>query len=218
MCGRYRRCSDKQRIAEAFAVNAGLEDLYLEPEDNIAPEAVPGSLQPVIRVMASGERLIEMMRWGFQRGDRKLLFNARAEGVQQVNLWRDSFLERRCIVPADSFFEWKKVESGRKPKFEITVRGGELFGMAGLWSPRRNPKTGGWEDAFVIMTVAANERMAEVHHRQPAILEASDFSVYLAPSLPPPVHLLKSSPGDEMTIAAAGADVTAGTQANLFRG
>ena len=74
MCGRYKRRSDKQRIAEAFHVSIGLDELNLHPEEDIAP----GSVQPVI-FENDGERQIEMMRWGFKLPDR-LLFNARSEG------------------------------------------------------------------------------------------------------------------------------------------
>src|ERR1700739_5126637 len=129
MCGRYRRRSDKQRIAEAFEVGTGLEELYLEPDDDIAP----GSMQPVVLKNQSGEREIELMRLGFKTPDR-LLFNARSEGITTANFWKDSFNKRRCIVPADSFYEWQKVRSGKKPKFEFMVPGREPFGMAGVWS------------------------------------------------------------------------------------
>ncbi len=77
MFGRYRRQSDKQRIADAFEVTAGLDELELGPDDDIAP----GSVQPVVSVNADGQRQIELMRWGFKLPDR-LLFNARSEGIE----------------------------------------------------------------------------------------------------------------------------------------
>jgi hypothetical protein len=107
MCGRYRRRSDKQWIAELFAASADLEELYFGPEDDVAP----GSMQPVIRINSRGERKIVLMRWGFKREDGKLLFNARAESINDVNFWKKSFSLRRCIVPADSFYEWVRPES-----------------------------------------------------------------------------------------------------------
>ncbi len=106
MCGRYRRKSDKQRIAEAFSISTGLEELYLEPEDDIAP----GSMQPVVLINEDGERQLELMRWGFKLPDR-LLFNVRSEGIDTANFWKESFRERRCIVPADRFYEWVRPES-----------------------------------------------------------------------------------------------------------
>lgn len=77
MCGRYRRRSDKQRIAEAFQISAGLEELYVTAEDDTAP----GSIQPVVHINKDGERQIGLMRWGFKLPDR-LLFNARSEGIE----------------------------------------------------------------------------------------------------------------------------------------
>jgi hypothetical protein len=81
MCGRYRRHSDKQRIAELFAASAELEEPYFGPEDDVAP----GSVQPVLRINSRGERKISLMRWGFKREDGNLLFNARAESITDVN-------------------------------------------------------------------------------------------------------------------------------------
>jgi len=100
---------DMQRIAELFAASADLEELYFGPE-------------PVIRTDSRGGRKISLMRWGFKREDAKLLFNARAEGITDVNFWKKSFSLRRCIVPADSFFEWQKSQQGTKSKFEFTIR------------------------------------------------------------------------------------------------
>jgi putative SOS response-associated peptidase YedK len=85
------------------------------------------------------------MRWGFKREDAKLLFSARAEGITDVNFWKKSFSLRRCIVPADSFFEWEKTQQGKKPKFELTIRDRQPFDMAGLWAPWKNPKTNQWK-------------------------------------------------------------------------
>ena len=106
MCGRYRRKSDKQRIADAFEVTAGLDEIDLAPEDDIAP----GSVQPVVSVTPEGERRIELMRWGFKLPDR-LLFNARSEGIETSKFWKNAFLTGRAIVPADAIFEWVRPES-----------------------------------------------------------------------------------------------------------
>jgi hypothetical protein len=96
MCGRYRRKSDKQKIADAFRVSAGLDELDLGPDDDIAP----GSMQPVVLLDENGERQLELMRWGFKLPDR-LLFNARSEGIDSSKFWKEAFLKGRVIVPAD---------------------------------------------------------------------------------------------------------------------
>jgi putative SOS response-associated peptidase YedK len=212
MCGRYRRRSDKQRIAELFAASADLEELYFGPEDDVAP----GSVQPVIRIDSRGERKISLMRWGFKREDAKLLFNARAEGITDVNFWKKSFSLRRCIVPADSFFEWQKSQQGTKSKFEFTIRDRKPFGMAGLWSPWKNPKTNQWEDTFAIVTVDANETMAPVHDRQPVILAPRDYQEYLESTERPPIHLLRIFPDDEMRAEGIDQEPISNEQASLF--
>jgi putative SOS response-associated peptidase YedK len=135
MCGRYRRKSDKQRVAEAFGVTAGLDGLDLAPDE----DAAPGSIQPVVSINQDGERQFELMRWGFKLPDR-LLFNARSEGIETSKFWKDDFLKGRIIVPADAIFEWKEMPKGqKKPKYEFTFAGQAPFGMAGVWKLWKNP-------------------------------------------------------------------------------
>ena len=211
MCGRYQRRSDKQRIAEMFQVGVGLEELYLEPEEDIAP----GSVQPVVLTNGEGERQIEMMRWGFKLPDR-LFFNARSEGIDTAKFWSERFKSGRCIVPADTFFEWVKVRNGPKPKYEFTVPGQQPFGMAGVWSAWKNPKTEAWEDTFAIITGDANSVMRPVHDRQPIILEPREYTEYLAPTERPPIHLLRALPDEELkSLLLSKANITE-QQVNLF--
>jgi Uncharacterized conserved protein len=177
MCGRYRRKSDKQRIADAFAVSAGLEELDLTSEDDIAP----GSIQPVIAINQDGARQIELMRWGFKLPDR-LLFNARSEGIESSKFWKDSFEERRCIVPADAVFEWQQGDKGKKkPKYEIAIPGQEPFGMAGVWKLWKNPKTDRWERTFAVITGESSELVQPIHDRMTTFLQPRDYEEYLAP-------------------------------------
>lgn len=193
MCGRYRRTSDRQRIAEAFQVEEGLEELYLGPDENISP----GSVQPVIVLNEHGDRTIEQMRWGFKLPDR-LLFVARSEEILQKPFWKDRFAKSRVIVPADSFFDWKEVEKGAKPKYEFNVPGREPFGMAGVWSPWKNPKTGEWEKTFAIVTTAPNEVMQPIKERQPSILEPREYAEHLADTERPPIHLFRVLPAENL--------------------
>lgn len=212
MCGRYRRRSDKQRIADTFHTGMGLEELYLEPEDDIAP----GSIQPVILANESGEREIALMRWGFKLPD-CLLFNARSDGIQESNFWKDSFQQRRCIVPADAFFEWQQSAPGKKkPKYEITVPGREPFGMAGVWKLWKNPKTGQWERTFAVITGEPNEIIQPIHDRMTTILDPLDYAEYLAPAQRPPAHLLRILPAEDMRVQAAEAVDASNAQGLLF--
>lgn len=193
MCGRYCRRSDKQRIAEAFELGMGLDDLYLEPEDDIAPS----SLQPVIFEKRADERTLQLMRWGFKIPAR-LLFLARSEDIAAKNFWKDSFSKRRCIIPADSFYEWAKGDGRKKPKYEFTLPGREPFGMAGVWSDWKNPKTGVLESAFAILTEEPNGVMRPIHHRQPVILDPPDYREWLSESERPPAHLLRLLPDEQL--------------------
>jgi putative SOS response-associated peptidase YedK len=211
VCGRYRRRSDKQRIAEAFHVGMGLEDLYLEPNDDICP----GSIQPVVLNNPSGDRELALMRWGFKLPDR-LLFNARSDGIEQSTFWKDSFQQRRCIVPADTFFEWRQVERGKKPKYEIAVPGREPFGMAGVWKLWKNPKTSDWERTFAVITGEPNQIMQPIHDRMPAILDPRDYENYLAPAERPPIHLLRICPAEAMRAMPAGEPTVPDVQLGLF--
>ena len=212
MCGRYRRRSDKQRIAEAFQVGMGLEDLYLEPEDDIAP----GSIQPVVLANEFGEREIALMRWGFKLPDRHL-FTARSEGIDQAKFWKDSFHQRRCIVPADAIFEWQEVERGRKkPKYEVVIPGREPFGIAGVWKLWKNLKTDQWERTFAVITGEPNELIQPIHHRQTTILDPHDYGQYLAPAERPPVHLLRILPAEEMRVMRIEEAHATDSQLGLF--
>lgn len=212
MCGRYRRKSDKKRIADAFEVSTGLEELDLAPEDDIAP----GSIQPVVSVNQEGERQIELMRWGFKLPDR-FLFNARSEGIETSKFWTDSFQERRCIVPADAIFEWQQTENGKKkPKYEILIPGQEPFGMAGVWKLWENPKTRQWERTFAVITGDPSELVARIHDRMTTFVEPRDYDEYLAPSERPPVHLLRILPSEKMKATLVGASPITNRQVSLF--
>lgn len=212
MCGRYRRKSDKQRIADAFDVTAGLEDLDLRPEEDIAP----GSMQPVVSINADGERQIELMRWGFKLPDR-LLFNARSEGIDTAKFWKDAFLKGRVIVPADAIFEWKEMPKGqKKPKYEFTLRGREPFGMAGLWKLWKNPKTEQWERTFAVITGEPNELMQPIHDRMTTFLEPRDYAAYLETTGRPPLHLLRIQPADGMSATLVDRSPITNQQVSLF--
>jgi putative SOS response-associated peptidase YedK len=105
---------------------------------------------------------------------------------------------------------------GKKPKFEFAVRDRTPFGMAGLWSPWKNPKTNQWEDTFAIVTVEANETMMPVHDRQPAILAPRDYQEYLENAERPPIHLVRVFPDDEMRAEEIDQEPISNEQASLF--
>jgi putative SOS response-associated peptidase YedK len=212
VCGRFKRKSDKQKVARVFEVQSGLEEADFAPGDDLRPQ----SMQPVIYTNEAGERQIEMMRWGFKLPDR-LLFNARSEGIAQANFWRDAFLTGRGIAPGDAIFEWKIMAEGqKKPKYEITIPGQEPFGMAAVWKLWKNPKTEQWERTFAILTGEPNELVTPIHNRMTAFLEPRDYEEYLAPSERPPVHLLRILPSEKMKARLIEDSAITNRQVGLF--
>ena len=138
MCGRYYRRSDKQRIAEAFHLGT-LDDIPLEaaPSYNIAPT----TMQPAIRNNRdTGEREMVAMRWGMVPNFAKSLadfkgfstINAKAETLLSKPLWRVPFHRRRCLVPADGFYEWKRLDEKTKQPYAFALRSGEPFAFGSL--------------------------------------------------------------------------------------
>jgi putative SOS response-associated peptidase YedK len=140
MCGRYYRRSDKQRVAEALST--GLPTAFdILPSFNVAPQ----SFQPVIRLnQDTGEREFAQMRWGlvpFWSKDAKVAYstiNAKAETCGTSPAFREALRRRRCLVPADGFYEWQKLDAKNKQPYAIGLSDGSPLAFAGLWES--------WED------------------------------------------------------------------------
>lgn len=208
MCGRYYRRSDKQRIAEAFRLGQLPEGFVLPPDFNVAPT----TMQPVIRQHRdTGERELVMMRWGLVPYFAKSIadfkgfstINAKAETVESRALWRGPFERRRCLVPADGFYEWKRLDPKTKQPYAFGLKDAAPFAFAGLWDAWKDPANGEWLQTFSIITTDPNEVTAEVHNRMPVILHARDYDRWLMRGLnQPPVDLLRPYEGEAMTIDA----------------
>jgi putative SOS response-associated peptidase YedK len=212
VCGRFKRKSDKQKVARVFEVQADLDEAEFAPGDDLSPQ----SMQPVIYINEAGERQIEMMRWGFKLSDR-LLFNARSEGIAQASFWKDAFLTGRAIAPGDAIFEWKKMPAGeKKPKYEITIPGQEPFGMAAVWKLWKNPKTSEWERTFAILTGDPNELVAPIHDRMTTFVEPRNYAEYLELSERPPIHLLRILPAEKMRVQLVESSPITNAQVSLF--
>jgi putative SOS response-associated peptidase YedK len=129
----------------------------------------------------------------------KLLFNARSEGIERAKFWADSFLKRRCIIPASAIQESRDLPDGKKgDKYEFDIPGREIFGMAGIWKLWKHPRTGQWESTFAVLTGEPNEVMRPIHDRLTTVLEPRDYAEYLAFSDRPPIHLLRVLSSDEL--------------------
>jgi putative SOS response-associated peptidase YedK len=210
MCGRYVRRSDKQRIAEAFRVGKLPEGFILPPDYNIAPS----TFQPVIRLnRETGEREMVMMRWGLIPHFAKSLadfkglsnINVKAETIQQRAMWRIPFQKRRCLVPADGFYEWQKIDAKTKRPYIYSLNNGKPFAFAGLWDAWKDTNTNEWLLSFAIITTEPNELTAQVHNRMPVIVQPRDYDRWLERgSLErQPTDLLKPYPAEEMSAALA---------------
>ncbi len=209
MCGRYFSNSDKQKIAEMFQLRDA-PDFALAANYNIAPT----TFEPVVRIgRDSGERELELMRWGLVPHFAKSLadfkgfstFNARAETLLTSATWRVPFKKRRCLIPADGFYEWRKLDDSPKPAKEpyaITLTNGEPMAFGGLWDAWKDAD-GTWLQSFSIITTEANEIMTTIHNRMPVIVPRRDWVEWLDrdDSLPPPVHLLRQYCSDGMRVA-----------------
>ncbi len=201
MCGRFARRSTLEVLAEWVGVD--LEDVPpFAPSYNVAPQ----SLQPLVRVNRdSGKPEFALLRWGlvpFWAKDAKIGYstiNARAEEAASKPAFRDAMRKRRCLVPADAFYEWARSESKTKQPYAIALRSGEPYAFAGLWEQWR-PKDGEPLETFTILTTDPNDTLEPIHNRMPIILEAKDYDRWLdhTDASRPPVDLLRPFPAEQM--------------------
>jgi putative SOS response-associated peptidase YedK len=220
MCGRYALYATPDEVARLFRLS--LDEVRrvfdLSPRYNIAPtDAVPG-----IRCGRDDNREAAVFRWGLiphwahssDFGARTI--NARAETVADKPTFRDSFRQRRCLIPASGFYEWQKVPGGKQPYF-FRMRGDTLFALAGLWDRWGGLKAGASSiESCAVITTSPNTLTRPVHDRMPVIIEPGDFDDWLCPgpldralarqllgTYPPermtgyPVSPLVSRPGNE---------------------
>ena len=203
MCGRFALISDTAQLAAQFGISpamvAGIPESV--PRYNIAPT------QPVAAIrLAEGtkQRELTFFRWGLipswskdiNIGSR--MINARSETVAEKPSFRTAFKRRRCIIPADGFYEWQKRDDGKRPIF-IHASDKRPFALAGLWEIWSDPE-GGKLQTCTILTTQPNELMAAIHNRMPVILEPEDFDMWLDPGDNPQqaLHLLRPYPVAKM--------------------
>jgi len=178
MCGRFTLHTPEARIRDAFGLqHSALSGL--PPRYNIAP----GQDICIIRTAGAGP-VLDMARWGLvphwskEPKTRYSTINARVETVAEKPAYRTPFRRRRCLVPADGFYEWKIV-NGKKTAHHIRMRDGAVFAFAGLWD-----RWEGAEQAFdscTIIVMPANEVMRPLHERMPAIIAPAHYDAWLDP-------------------------------------
>ena len=187
MCGRFALFSYMRQLMEEFDVEeADVE----EPAQryNVAPS------QRVLAVVDEGDgRRLTTLRWGFvphwAKGPRpRYVINARSETVAEKPMFKAALRHRRCLILADGFYEWKRSGKIKAPMF-IRDPGGRPWGLAGIYEHWTSPE-GDEVPTCAIITTAANEVMASVHDRMPAIISPEERDLWLDPSVDEPERLL----------------------------
>src|SRR5579862_2523354 len=187
MCGRFRLSRRKQVIAERFDT---ISDDDWTPRYNIAPTQPI----PVVRQHpAEPTRHLSKMRWGlipsWSKDDAQAakMINARSETAATLPAFQDAFRFRRCLIPADGFYEWQGRGTNKQP-FCFEVNEGELFAFAGLWDGWK-AANGQWIRSCTILTTTANAVCSAVHDRMPVILDPADYDLWLDPGMHDPAMI-----------------------------
>jgi putative SOS response-associated peptidase YedK len=185
MCGRYVSVSSPTILAERFQVEE-VRSPDTEPNYNVTPR-----LSVPVVAERHGHRVLDLVRWGLvpswakdlSIGDR--LINARAETILTSNAFKRAFTKRRCIIPADGFYEWEKQpDKKQKQPWFIRRRDGEPLAFAGLWEIWHDPNDPDQENAprvrsCVIITTEPNDLMRPIHNRMPVVLPESAWAEWL---------------------------------------
>jgi putative SOS response-associated peptidase YedK len=179
MCGRFTQERPASELAEIF----GAEPLVDDPGGhyNVAPTD-----EALVVVQRDDRRAVTSYRWGLiphwataaKVGSR--MINARAETLTASPAFRDAFVRKRCLVPVDSFYEWKREGTVRQP-YRIVRRDGRPLALAGLWAGWRDPADGTVRRTFSIVTTTPNDAIAGLHDRMPVVIEAGAWDRWLDP-------------------------------------
>jgi putative SOS response-associated peptidase YedK len=201
MCGRYTLAVPADEIADLFEVEAPPQ-LPLPLRYNIAPT----QQAPVVRASEEGRELA-LLRWGLipswakdpSIGNR--MINARAEGIAAKPAFRAAFKARRCLVPADGFYEWRKEGRGKQP-FYIRRKDRAPFAFAGLWERWRDRAEEETRETFTIITTEPNGLVAPIHNRMPVIIPEEAYDRWFDPEETGDPDLLAPYPEEELTAYA----------------
>lgn len=183
LCGRFTLSAEWNEIIDRFAIEAAIQEELYHPSYNVAPS------QSVLAVINDGNRnRLGYLRWGLIPSwakDEKIgfkLINARAETLVEKPSFRDAYKKRRCLIVADSFYEWKRQDEHSKTPMRIKLKSDELFAMAGIWERWKSPK-GNTVFTCTVITTTPNELMQDIHDRMPVILRPEDENIWLNPAI-----------------------------------
>jgi len=184
MCGRYSLTSPTEAVRRMF-------DFPEQPNLAVRVNIAPSQDVAAVRLGADGAsaRHFAWLRWGLipswakEPGIGNRMINARAETIAEKPAFRAAFRRRRCLIPADGFYEWK-TERGRKQPYRIALEGGAPFAFAGLWERWEGSGEAGAVESCTIVTTEANARLKAIHHRMPVILAPGAYEAWLDPATP----------------------------------
>ena len=186
MCGRYRLTAKQRFIAEHFDLEES--EVHSLPRYNIAPTQEAAVVR---QDRQQPKRLFSQMRWGlvpYWAKDASIGFktiNAMSETAAEKASFREAMRRRRCLVPADGFYEWQKIGRKEKQPYNIGMADDGLFAFAGLWDRWQDP-AGTPLNSFTILTTNANPFLAGIHDRMPVILKPEDYDMWLDPGMTNP--------------------------------
>jgi putative SOS response-associated peptidase YedK len=183
MCGRFTLTATVDQLIDRFDIEFFLQEEEYNPSYNVAPS------QSVLAVINDGARnKMGFLRWGLippWAKDMSIgykMINARAETLIDKPSFRNAYKKKRCLIVADSFYEWKRLDSKTKIPMRIKLKSNELFSMAGLWENWKSPEGKSIYSCSVI-TTSPNELVQDIHDRMPVILNPEDEKYWLDPSI-----------------------------------
>lgn len=195
MCGRYVLKTPAKVLASHFGLDEVIE---VVPRYNISP----GTDIPTIRHSPEGKWVMHLLRWGLVPHWAKdpsigaKLSNARGETVAEKPSFRDAFKRRRCLVPADGFYEWKS-EGRQKQPYYFSLKAGGAFALGGVWESWRAPD-GNILRTCCLITTGPNDLMVPVHDRMPVIVSPDDYEMWLAGDSRDALTLIRPYRAEEM--------------------
>lgn len=196
MCGRYSLTATLEEILKRFQIDSF--SLDFDPGYNIAPG------QHILAIIedSKSQRKLGRLKWGFipswsKEAKPKALINARAETIADKPTFRDSFTRKRCLIPADSFYEWQVTDNGKQP-MRVMLKNGQLFAFAGIYDTWLTPE-GDKLSTCAIITTAPNDLMSGIHDRMPVMLTNEDKWLDRSAERRDLFNLLTPFPTSEMT-------------------
>jgi putative SOS response-associated peptidase YedK len=206
MCGRFTLTTTPDEVARHFELG---EVPQLAPRFNVAPGQ---AIATISLASDGGRRVLALRRWGLipawakdpRIGSR--MINARFETAAEKPSFRSAFRKRRCLVPADGFYEWAARPGAAKQPYHIALPGRRCFAIAGLWESWRDP-AGASLESCTLLTTSANPKLRAVHDRMPVILDPADYAAWLDPQLGDPARLSRialAAPAEALELHAVG--------------